>query len=73
MVQWAYSSIITQCQGSKDRNSVLPLFLGAHPETSIARQIFSGDVVDRENAGAVKDEEPAGVPGMVTRKAFGLF
>ena len=34
--------------------------------------------MDRENAGAAsgkrdEDEEPAGVPGMVTRKAFGSF
>ena len=43
----------------------------------IARRINSGDVVDRENAGAAIErdevEEPACGSGKVTKKAFSSF
>ena len=48
-----------------------------HEDAKIARQINSGDVVDRENAGTAIErdevEESAGGSGMVTKKAFGSF
>ena len=48
-----------------------------HEDAKIARQINSGDVVDRENAGAGIErdevEEPACGSGKVTKKAFRSF